>query len=335
MTIRSIINRKYQIVSISENIAEAVQKLQTLPYCAVANDAGSIIGIICLSDVAQANANSAISNCNFGKPHIHPDDAIRHVYNLMKTDGLFYLPVYEVAQFCGVVAMYDVVEMVITDNEAMKRTYQQVIHDIRNPLANIQVLVNLMNETADDAEQLDYLKLCKQSCDHAQEILSDLLLMEVHNEETINRQLTEMIEFYNECISEQAGISRKKNIRIISTMPEVQLFKTIERRKVKRAVQNIISNAVKFSYPGGTIKIMGKVDDDRITLKVVDAGIGIPDNLKADIFNKFSSARRTGTSGEQSTGLGLSFAKECIENHDGKVSFKSEEGKGTKFYITL
>jgi signal transduction histidine kinase len=96
-----------------------------------------------------------------------------------------------------------------------------------------------------------------------------------------------------------------------------------------------MSNAIKFSAPGTVVKASSKITDDRITLKIVDSGIGIPEDLQAHIFNKFGKAQRAGTNGEASTGLGLCFTKQCIERHDGHIEFKSEVGKGTKFYITI
>jgi signal transduction histidine kinase len=71
-----------------------------------------------------------------------------------------------------------------------------------------------------------------------------------------------------------------------------------------------------------------------IILKIVDSGIGIPENLHGEIFKKFSNAKEL-TGGELSTGLGLAFTRQCIERHQGELSFKSEVWVGTKFYITI
>lgn len=105
--------------------------------------------------------------------------------------------------------------------------------------------------------------------------------------------------------------------------------------QLKRAIQNVISNAIKFSYPNSTIKMSSKIEGGQIILKVLDAGIGIPEKYQNDIFEKFTAAGRVGTNGEPSTGLGLCFSKQCIEQHGGQIYFKSAEGKGTKFYIRL
>lgn len=114
-----------------------------------------------------------------------------------------------------------------------------------------------------------------------------------------------------------------------------KVTKSIDRNQIKRAVQNVISNAIKFSYTGSVVKISSMTGGDKLTLKVADKGIGIPKNMQSRIFEKFTPAQRVGTSGEPSTGLGLCFTKQSLEQHDGRISFTSKEGKGTTFLITL
>jgi len=122
---------------------------------------------------------------------------------------------------------------------------------------------------------------------------------------------------------------------MVTDFSKQKFTKEIDRGQIKRAVQNVISNAIKFSYPNSTIKISTKSEGERLILKVVDSGIGIPEAYHDEIFTKFTPAGRIGTNGEPSTGLGLCFTKQCLEQHDGTIYFKSIEGKGSKFYISL
>ena len=94
-------------------------------------------------------------------------------------------------------------------------------------------------------------------------------------------------------------------------------------------------NAVKFSYPHSKITVTTKIDDDRLVLKIMDEGMGIPIEDQPEIFKKFTRVGRPGTNGEPSTGLGLCFTKQCIQQYGGSITFVSAEGKGTKFYISL
>ncbi|MEP6613095.1 MAG: ATP-binding protein, partial [Mucilaginibacter sp.] len=109
----------------------------------------------------------------------------------------------------------------------------------------------------------------------------------------------------------------------------------ISREKIWRVIGNLISNAIKFSPAGETIFVKAVVANNELRISVNDAGIGIPANVQDKVFNMFTEAKRPGTAGEKSFGLGLSISKQIIENHDGKIWFESDGKTGTTFYISL
>ena len=113
--------------------------------------------------------------------------------------------------------------------------------------------------------------------------------------------------------------------------PEIIL---ISREKIWRVISNLIINAIKFSPVGATIKVNVVRYDKTICVEVSDNGIGIPEASKSKIFNMFTEAKRPGTMGEKSFGLGLSICKQIVEKHDGKIWFDSGDG-GTTFYMEL
>jgi signal transduction histidine kinase len=274
-------------------------------------------------------------NSKINKPHIRPDHNIFEVRELMKSSESDYLPVYDTGNFIGVVSVGNITDRLIQVNKQTRLNYQKVIHDLRNPIANIQGIIEIISEAVIDDDSRQMLELSAQSSKHAMDILEDLLFVEMDENKPLLLQKTEMNRFFLECVKEQNGIAFKKNIQIKTDFEEKTIAKTIDRKQLKRAIQNIMSNAFKFSLPGSVIKVSSKIVNDKITLKIVDSGIGIPENLQGEIFNKFSKAQRIGTNGETSTGLGLCFTKQCIERHSGIIEFKSEVGKGTKFYVTL
>jgi signal transduction histidine kinase len=102
-----------------------------------------------------------------------------------------------------------------------------------------------------------------------------------------------------------------------------------------RVVSNLISNAIKFSPVGETIHLKCISEASHVQISVADHGIGIPDEIKDKVFNMFTEAKRSGTIGEKSFGLGLSICKQIIEKHHGKIWFESKPGNGTTFYIKL
>ena len=108
-----------------------------------------------------------------------------------------------------------------------------------------------------------------------------------------------------------------------------------DREKMWRVINNLIVNAIKFSYEGKSIYITLMKRDGKALLSVKDEGVGIPSSMKGEIFHLFALEGRTGTSGEESFGLGLSISKQIVDAHNGKIWFESEQGKGTTFFVEL
>lgn len=315
-------------------MADVSQQILVQGYIAVEGENAEILGIITLKDYF-INRTAEILNSMIAKPHIRSDHTIFEVRELMRSSESDYLPVYDNNNFIGVVSVGNITDRLIHISKQTRLNYQKVIHDLRNPIANIQGIIDILSEVINDNDSRHMLELSAQSTKHAMDILDDLLFVELDENRPLVMQPTEMNSFFLECINEQNGIAFQKNIEIRTSLEDKSITKYVDRKQLKRAIQNIMSNAIKFSFPGSVIKVSSKINDDKITMKIVDSGIGIPENLQDEIFKKFSNAQRAGTNGEASTGLGLCFTKQCVERHNGMIEFKSEVGKGTKFYITF
>ncbi|HEY8661256.1 MAG TPA: HAMP domain-containing sensor histidine kinase [Hanamia sp.] len=335
MKINNLVDRNFYTASALENISHISKLLNDHEYVAIIDEDLTTTGIITIKDLHSNADSSAIIDFDFLKPKVHPDQTIFEVFNVMKEGGTDFLPVYENDYFIGVIALMTLMERLTKAGNETKQHYQKAIHDLRNPIGNLQGLANILNESITDKENHDLIKLCNLSCKHAMDILDDLLFVEVDENKPLSKVPTEMNGFYRQCINEQLGLSLLKQIDIITELSEEKIIKDIDRNQVKRAVQNVISNAIKFSYPNSIVKISSKIDRDQIILKILDTGVGIPERYQAEVFKKFTPAQRAGTNGEPSTGLGLCFTKQCLEQHNGNIFFKSTEGKGTKFYISL
>ena len=122
---------------------------------------------------------------------------------------------------------------------------------------------------------------------------------------------------------------------ITMELMEMPLELTISKEKVWRVISNLISNAIKFSAEGKEIIVNVLNDQSSVEINVKDNGIGIPENLKNKVFNTYTDAKRAGTAGEKSFGLGLSISKEIIESHKGNIWFESIANRGTTFYVSL
>jgi two-component system sensor histidine kinase VicK len=208
-----------------------------------------------------------------------------------------------------------------------------VAHDLRNPIGAIETLAMMMEMEGLDKDTYENIEMIKISCAKARGIIADLL--DAANNENINiieTQRTELNYFIKSIISEwKIQKNAKNNIILISS--KNQVFVEINAEKFQRVMDNLITNALKFSK--NKIEIYLSAKNDHAIIQVRDYGLGIPADLIPHIFERFSKARRPGIRGEQSTGLGLSISRQIIENHKGTIDVTSEEKKGSTFTIKL
>ena len=123
---------------------------------------------------------------------------------------------------------------------------------------------------------------------------------------------------------------------MVSSFDESITSANINENEFVRVIYNLMTNSIKFTPRGGEISVKTKaMDNNSISIKISDTGIGISKDLIPVIFDKFSKAGRAGINGEKSTGLGMWIVKHIIRLHGGNISVKSQEMKGTTFTIQL
>ncbi|MDB5002718.1 MAG: hypothetical protein JWQ34_943 [Mucilaginibacter sp.] len=208
-----------------------------------------------------------------------------------------------------------------------------VAHDLRNPIGAVESIAMMMELEEIDEDTQDNVNMIKESCSKARDILDDLL--EAARNENINIIETKKIELnqYLKGIIDAWKIQNPITIILISSVNP--LYTQLSKEKFTRVLDNLISNALKFSKETDNVELHLNQKGNIINIEVKDHGLGIPQDMIPHIFERFSKAGRTGLKGEKSTGLGLSIVKQIIESHKGKISVSSVEGKGTTFLIQL
>jgi len=211
-----------------------------------------------------------------------------------------------------------------------------VAHDLRNPLAIIQSITSLMEMDEGLAEDYhENLQMIRASCDKASSIINDLL--ETAQNEIITQLDLEKIEldqFITEIIDEWLK-NKMGQINIIYHGTDKPVYALLHKEKMQRVMDNLISNALKFSGRTDHIDVTLYDSADSIFINVKDFGIGIPANLLPYIFDRFSKARRDGVHGEASVGLGLSIVAQIINKLNGEITVTSTPETGTTFTIKL
>lgn len=217
------------------------------------------------------------------------------------------------------------------------RILKAVSHDMRSPVNSAIALTELLLATGDNftEEQLEYLTLVKSSCNNALTLTKDLLEVATLSSAPLDKEAVNINEFIKGSVELLRYRAAEKQQEILLQVPQIVVSANINREKMTRVINNLITNAVKFSPSGSTIAVMLSAEKNKMTISVKDQGIGIPEDIRDKVFDLFTEAKRFGTSGEQPYGLGLSISKQIIESHDGEIWFDTEEGKGTTFYISL
>lgn len=225
-------------------------------------------------------------------------------------------------------------------NKQKDQILGMVAHDINNKLGGVLGyldLINNANDTLDNKTRSRFVSKALDAGSDAQNILKDLLEFASNNKEKrpLSFEHVNILQFVSDSIECHYPKSVKKNIGIKIDSQSTPCKCAINREKMSRVIDNLITNALKFTPSGGTISISIFEQDSSGIIKVSDSGIGIPDHLKPDLFTPFSSSGRDGTALEKSNGLGLSISKQIVEFHSGSIWFESEEGKGSTFYFTI
>lgn len=223
-------------------------------------------------------------------------------------------------------------------NKEKDRILRVVAHDIRNPLSAIQALTQFLLEEHSNysSDQKELIELINEASVNAMTLTRDILEAATPQQSgLLEKEWVDINALLTSSINLLRFKADEKKQAIKLTVPDAPLSLYINKEKIWRVINNLVINAVKFSASGSVIEVSAVRDKNELRIAVKDSGIGIPDNMKSKVFDMFTDAKRYGTAGEKSFGLGLSICRQIIEDHNGSISFKSEEGKGTTFFVTL
>jgi len=176
-----------------------------------------------------------------------------------------------------------------------------------------------------------------KNCDRMLNLIGNLLdfsAIESGNLE-LNLKEFDLNHFFTTYYSMTKSLASNKQIALKLDIPEKLPPITADSDRIMQVLDNLITNALKFSYPKTTVTLSARKVDDSILISVADQGQGIPKHEIMKIFQEFSKTSVKPTDGEKSTGLGLAIVKKIIEAHGGTITVESEVGKGTTFTINL
>lgn len=213
-----------------------------------------------------------------------------------------------------------------------------VSHDIRGPMSNLKSVITLVREDQVGIEQAkEFMVTIDKGVDHTIQMLDEL--MEWGHAASQNKRIEQeeivLNEIIDPVVSQLTPNIEAKDLtfNLIGDTETVCLF---DKNALKVVIRNLISNCVKFTEKGGDVKINIESGAEDILIKFVDTGIGIPEEMKANLFEMKKDNKRPGTENEKSSGVGLFICKDLITQNDGTLEVADNPGgKGTVFSFTL
>jgi signal transduction histidine kinase len=226
-------------------------------------------------------------------------------------------------------------------NEQKNQFIGMAAHDLRNPLSVIlwrsQLLLELDEDLLSEAQRLEFLATIKANSEFMLQLIDDLLDIAVieAGKLELNLQPTDLVSLIKHNVELNLVLAERKQIKLWfgddGQLPEI----TVDAHKIEQVLNNLISNAIKFSYPHSAIEIQVARRENNAVISVRDEGKGIPKAELNKLFKPYTKASVKGTQGEKGTGLGLVIVKKVVEGHQGKIWVESEFGKGSTFYVSL
>lgn len=212
-------------------------------------------------------------------------------------------------------------------------------HEIRTPLNAISGFANHMDDKKLSEEDRKHLKIIRNSSSHLLNIINEILdyskleADQLKIENTVFNAAEVLEEIHDSFNKEAKNKKLKFNIKISKKLEKYRLRS--DPFRLRQIITNLISNAIKFTSKGSVTVTASLTQDQNLKLRVSDTGIGIPEDKKEFIFDKFTQADTSTTRRFGGTGLGLAIVKKLVELMGGNISLASRENKGSTFIVTI
>lgn len=223
-------------------------------------------------------------------------------------------------------------------NQTKDKFFSIISHDLRSPFSGLLGVLDLLTNPDNDFDtptQKDLLQSAKSSAHNTFELLENLLLwarsqMRTNTTSVKKQNLSDVLK---KNLNLKMQFAAQKQVTISGEFPE-DLEALFDREMINTVIRNILSNAIKFTPPGGKVNLSASSKNGEITVSIADTGIGISDTEAEKLFD-LNKIHRTGTRGEKGTGLGLVICKEFIQNNKGRIWAEPNSPEGTIFHFTL
>lgn len=225
--------------------------------------------------------------------------------------------------------------------ESRDTLYSVIAHDLRSPLGSLKMMNNailmMVDQETISPEVFEMLQMMNKTSEEIFQLLDNLLKWAKNrlNKQSIFKQPTDINSIINSTVEMYIPVAGQKSITISTLDMDKELMGDVDIDMLKTIIRNLVSNAIKFTFEGGTVIISTTTEKDEVIISVKDSGKGIKKEDQIKLLKADTHFTSYGTKNEKGSGLGLMLCKDFVEAHGGKLWFESEEGKGTTFKFTL
>ena len=214
-----------------------------------------------------------------------------------------------------------------------------VSHELRTPLTSIRGYLDLvLDEEAGELnpEQRRFLQAVERNSGRLLRLVGDLLFVAQADAGRLSLEQgkVDLVELAGECVEGAMPAAAEKSIDLVLAATPVPAF-VGDRGRLAQVLDNLVSNALKFTPEGGSVEVSTKLNGDHVSIEVSDTGIGIPLADQPRLFERFFRSSVANDRAIPGTGLGLAIVKAIVEAHKGQIRIDSKEGRGTTFRIDL
>ena len=246
---------------------------------------------------------------------------------------IYFAPIRLGAEGKGLMAvLHDVTEQRKLD-DSRREFVANVSHELRTPLTNVRGYAETLM-SADDIDrdiQMRFLGVISSEADRMTRIVKDLLTLTRldYNRMEMHMQRMDLRELGQKAAAAMEGQAKSQGLTLTCDLPAEMPAVTGDPERIQQVIINIITNAIKYNKPQGSIAITGGVEAGQVFLRVEDTGIGVPKADLERLFERFYRVDKARSRESGGTGLGLAIAKQIVETHGGRIGFDSEYGKGS------
>lgn len=232
-----------------------------------------------------------------------------------------------------------------TEQEKLEQSRRQFVanvsHELRTPLTTIKSYAEALNDGALEERELSerFVGVIRNETERMIRLVTDLLHLSRldSNQAPLRRRQTNIHEMLDEVADRFSFQLRQRSIKAVVRVEQGLEYAWLDRDQIDQVLDNLFSNAIKYTLDGGSIELEAKKPSDSTlaAISVKDTGIGIPKRDLSRIFDRFYRVDKARSRNMGGTGLGLSIAREIVKAHGGTISLHSELNEGTTVTFTL